>query len=104
MKIKKVRELYFATTGLKKKKLQIFHSHLFFLLLQIGTRGRSEKIRTYNFAQDRITDHRISMTVHDIKSFLLGEDLLEEMNSSLQEFSNQETLMELLEESNQDNS
>lgn len=44
------------------------------------------------------------MTVHDIKSFLLGEDLLEEMNSSLQEFSNQETLMELLEESNQDSS
>ncbi|XP_030296965.1 peptide chain release factor 1-like, mitochondrial [Sparus aurata] len=72
--------------------------------LQIGTRGRSEKIRTYNFAQDRITDHRIGMTVHDIKSFLLGEDLLEEMNSSLQEFSNQETLMELLEESNQDSS
>ncbi|XP_073338111.1 peptide chain release factor 1-like, mitochondrial isoform X2 [Pagrus major] len=72
--------------------------------VQIGTKGRSEKIRTYNFAQDRITDHRIGLTVHDIKSFLLGEDLLEEMNSSLQEFSNQETLMELLEEVNQDSS
>ncbi|CAN9499591.1 unnamed protein product [Ophioblennius macclurei] len=64
--------------------------------VQIGTRGRSEKIRTYNFPQDRITDHRIGMTVHDVKSFLLGEELLEEMNSSLQEVSNQETLMELL--------
>ncbi|XP_053291762.1 peptide chain release factor 1-like, mitochondrial [Pleuronectes platessa] len=69
--------------------------------VQIGTKGRSEKIRTYNFAQDRITDHRIGMTVHDVKSFLLGEELLEEMNSSLQEFSNQETLMELLGENDQ---
>lgn len=72
--------------------------------IQIGTKGRSEKIRTYNFAQDRITDHRIGMTLHDVKNFLLGEDLLDEMNMSLQEFSNQEHLLELLEESNQDGS
>lgn len=44
------------------------------------------------------------MTVHDVKSFLLGEDLLDEMNTSLQEFSNQETLMELLEENDQERS
>lgn len=77
---------------------------LLFLLLQIGTKGRSEKIRTYNFSQDRITDHRIGMTLHDLKSFLLGEDLLDEMNSSLQEFSSQEILMELLGENSQDSS
>lgn len=38
------------------------------------------------------------MTLHNVKSFLLGEDLLEEVNSSLQDFSNQEALIELLSE------
>ncbi|XP_054885435.1 peptide chain release factor 1-like, mitochondrial [Poeciliopsis prolifica] len=70
--------------------------------VQVGTKGRAEKIRTYNYAQDRVTDHRISMTMHNVRDFLLGGDLLNEMNSSLQEFSNQETLMELLEECNQE--
>ncbi|XP_055018578.1 peptide chain release factor 1-like, mitochondrial [Boleophthalmus pectinirostris] len=69
--------------------------------IQVGTKGRSEKIRTYNFSQDRITDHRIGMTLHDLKSFLLGEDLLDEMNSSLQDFSNQEALLELLGDNDQ---
>ncbi|XP_033835231.1 peptide chain release factor 1-like, mitochondrial [Periophthalmus magnuspinnatus] len=69
--------------------------------VQVGTKGRSEKIRTYNFPQDRITDHRIGMTVHDLESFLRGEDLLDEMNSSLEEFSNQEALLELLGETDQ---
>ncbi|XP_019903250.2 peptide chain release factor 1-like, mitochondrial [Esox lucius] len=64
--------------------------------VQIGTKGRSEKIRTYNFPQDRITDHRIGKTVHEVREFLLGEELLEEMNTALREFSNQETLMDIL--------
>ncbi|XP_077961001.1 peptide chain release factor 1-like, mitochondrial [Gasterosteus aculeatus] len=82
------------------------HSHLSYLLrpLQIGTKGRSEKIRTYNFSKDRVTDHRLGTTVHDVRSFLLGEDLLDQMNSWLQEFSNQEALEELLEETQRDGS
>ncbi|XP_056327380.1 peptide chain release factor 1-like, mitochondrial isoform X3 [Danio aesculapii] len=64
--------------------------------LQIGTRGRSEKIRTYNFPQDRITDHRIGKTVHDIHGFLQGEELLEEMTVFLQQFSEQESLLDVL--------
>lgn len=44
------------------------------------------------------------MTLHNVKSFLQGEDLLDEMNSSLQDFSNQETLMELLAENDEGSS
>ena len=43
-----------------------------FVITQVGTRAQSERIRTYNFTQDRVTDHRIAYEVRDIKVILLN--------------------------------
>ncbi len=48
---------------------------------QVGTGDRSERIRTYNFPQGRITDHRINKTVYKLEDFLNGD--LDEMIDSL---------------------
>lgn len=47
---------------------------------QVGTGDRSERIRTYNFPQGRVTDHRIGLTLHRLESVLLG-DLDEVINA-----------------------
>ncbi|EKN00843.1 MULTISPECIES: peptide chain release factor 1 [Acidocella] len=46
---------------------------------QVGTGDRSERIRTYNFPQGRVTDHRINLTLHKIDRVMLGEfdDIIE---------------------------
>jgi peptide chain release factor 1 len=42
---------------------------------QVGSGDRSERIRTYNFPQGRVTDHRISLTLHKLDRVLEGEAL-----------------------------
>ncbi len=49
---------------------------------QVGTGGRGEKMRTYNYPQNRVTDHRIGLTLYSLDRFLEGD--LEEMLSTLQ--------------------
>jgi len=52
-------------------------------LAQVGSGERAEKIRTYNFPQGRVTDHRIKVTVHNIDAVLGGE--VDELTAALQD-------------------
>jgi peptide chain release factor 1 len=70
----------------KEKALRILRSRLFDMAQreqqekiaqdrksQVGTGERSEKIRTYNFPQSRVTDHRLNLTLHQLEKILDGE-------------------------------
>ena len=55
---------------------------------QIGTGDRSERIRTYNFPQGRVTDHRINLTLHKLEEFMEGEifdEMIENLSIQAQE-------------------
>ena len=79
----------------KEKGLKILRSRIYELERQkrdekrskdrkskIGTGDRSERIRTYNFPQGRVTDHRINLTLHKLEEFMQGE-IFDEMIENL---------------------
>ncbi|XP_004680180.2 PREDICTED: peptide chain release factor 1, mitochondrial isoform X1 [Condylura cristata] len=66
--------------------------------LQVGTRAQSERIRTYNFTQDRVTDHRIAYETRDIKEFLSGEKCLDQLIQKLLQSADEEAITEFLDE------
>ncbi|MEG0797211.1 MAG: peptide chain release factor-like protein, partial [Acidaminococcaceae bacterium] len=53
---------------------------------QVGTGDRSERIRTYNFPQGRVTEHRIGLTLHKLDTILNGDldELLDALNNAKQ--------------------
>ena len=85
----------------KEKGLKILRSRIYELERQkkederskdrkskIGTGDRSERIRTYNFPQGRVTDHRINLTLHKLEEFMEGEifdAMIENLNLQAQE-------------------
>ncbi|XP_041822217.1 peptide chain release factor 1, mitochondrial isoform X2 [Chelmon rostratus] len=66
---------------------------------QVGTRSQSERIRTYNFSQDRVTDHRTGYITRDIKEFMRGGEDLHDLICDLLEHAEMEALLEVVESS-----
>ncbi|MFA6119089.1 MAG: peptide chain release factor 1 [Parachlamydiales bacterium] len=58
--------------------------------LQVGSGDRSERIRTYNFPQNRLTDHRINLTLYNLDQIMKGD--LDDITTALISFYNQEKL------------
>lgn len=67
--------------------------------LQVGSRSQSERIRTYNFSQDRVTDHRTGHTARDIKEFMRGGEALDDLIMNVLEQAEIDALLALVDES-----
>ncbi|KAL3281600.1 hypothetical protein HHI36_004807 [Cryptolaemus montrouzieri] len=63
---------------------------------QVRSNFRNEKIRTYNFSQDRITDHRIRGSIHNLKGFLEGSASLEHLITNLDKNDRLAKLLEII--------
>jgi peptide chain release factor 1 len=70
-----------ATRLLDKVRSETAAKEASFRRLQVGSGDRSERIRTYNFPQNRITDHRINLTLYNLKAVIEGD--LDEMVDAL---------------------
>ncbi|MFO8008321.1 MAG: peptide chain release factor 1 [Candidatus Brocadiia bacterium] len=62
---------------------------------QVGTGDRNERVRTYNFPQDRITDHRIGLDLYGVENFLMGD--CDQMFESLAEYDRQQRIQAFIE-------
>ncbi|CAJ0952779.1 unnamed protein product, partial [Mesorhabditis belari] len=66
--------------------------------LQMGSRARAEKIRTYNFKDDRITDHRIHVNFSNIEELMCGTEHLDDLIRRLSDFDRQERLKQIIDD------
>ena len=83
---KKEIEMFVLSMKIHRKKIDEERSQA--RKSKIGSGDRSERIRTYNFPQGRITDHRINLTLHKLEEFMQGEifdEVVESLNLQAQE-------------------